>query len=224
MLGVTDLTKTYGDATALDGVTVSFDDGLHCIAGPNGSGKTTLLRVLAGLTRPDSGAVEAPASLGYAFQVPNVYPDLTVAENLDVFQSLTGADGDWRERLVAELRLAPERNRVASDLSGGFRRKLDLALALLKRPDALLLDEPLADLDPATRRRLVAVATEYASDHAVVTCTHHLDAFADGYDSLTVVVDGHVEREWRREDAPTGPAAAYEDVLDAVEPQRGNGF
>jgi ABC-2 type transport system ATP-binding protein len=224
MLGVTHLTKTYGDATALDDVTVSFGEGLHCLAGPNGSGKTTLFRVLAGLTRPDSGSVIAPASLGCAFQTPSVYPDLTVAENLDAFASLTGADGGWRAHLVEELGLASERDRAASALSGGYRRKLDLALALLKQPDALLLDEPLADLDPATRRQLVAVATDYAADHAVLASTHHLDAFAADYDSLTVVADGRVEASWPRADAPDGPAVAYERALDAAERRRGNGF
>ncbi|MFB6269723.1 MAG: ATP-binding cassette domain-containing protein [Halobacterium sp.] len=224
MLGVTDLTKTYGDSVALDGVTVEWGDGLHCVAGPNGSGKTTLMRVLAGLTRPDSGTVETPDSLGYAFQSPNVYPDLTVDENLDVFESLTGGRREWRETLVDRLRLGPERDRTAANLSGGFKKKLDLALALLKEPEALILDEPLADLDPATRRRLVSVATEYADDNCVLACTHNLGAFADDYETLTVLVDGEIRRRQSRGDADSGPAATYEDLLDDVEPGRGNGF
>ncbi|MDH5020011.1 ATP-binding cassette domain-containing protein [Halobacterium rubrum] len=224
MLGVTDLTKTYGDATALDEVSVSWDEGLHCLAGPNGSGKTTLLRVLAGLTRADSGGVTVPDSLGVAFQTPNVYPDLTVAENLDVFGALADADDDWRASLVDQLRLGPVVGRTASDLSGGFRKKLDLALALLKRPDALLLDEPLADLDPATRRRLVATAVRYSDDHPVVASTHHLDAFSEDYATLTVVVDGRVAGAWDRSDAPASPAAVYERTLAASEAGRGNGF
>lgn len=224
MLGVTDLTKTYGDATALDGVSVSWCEGLHCLAGPNGSGKTTLLRVLAGLTRADSGSVTAPDSLGVAFQTPNVYPDLTVAENLDVFGALADADDDWRASLVDQLRLDPVVGRTASELSGGFRKKLDLALALLKRPDALLLDEPLADLDAATRRRLVATAVRYSDAHPVVASTHHLDAFSEDYATLTVVVDGRVAGAWNRSDAPASPAAVYERTLAASEAGRGNGF
>lgn len=224
MVGVTDLTKTYGDTVALDGVSVEWGDGLHCVAGPNGSGKTTLMRVLAGLTRPDSGTVAAPDSLGYAFQTPNLYPDLTVSENLDVFESLTGGRPGWRETLVDRLRLGPERDRTARNLSGGFRKKLDLALALLKEPDALVLDEPLADLDPATRRRLVAVATEYADENCVLACTHHLAAFRESYATLTVLVDGEIGRRQSRVDADAGPAVAYERLLDDVGPSRGNGF
>jgi ABC-2 type transport system ATP-binding protein len=224
MLGVTDITKTYGRSVALDDVTVAWDTGLHCVAGPNGSGKTTLMRVLAGLTRPDEGTVETPDSLGYAFQTPNVYPDLTVDENLDVFESLTGGRSEWRTEVVDRLRLAPERDRKACNLSGGFTKKLDLALALLKQPDALVLDEPLADLDPATRRRLVSVATEYADEHCVLACTHHLAAFRDEYETLTVLVDGEIRRRQSRRDADAGPADAYEQLLDDVESNRGNGF
>ena len=219
MIETTDLAKTYGGTTALGGVSLEFDAGLHCLAGPNGSGKTTLMRAVAGLTRPTSGRVWTPESLGYAFQQPNVYPDLTVRENLDVFQSLTDAEDAWRTSLVERLRLVPERDRTANALSGGFRKKLDLALALLKRPDVLLLDEPLADLDPATRRRLVAVATEYADDeHCVLVSTHHLEAFSEEYDSLTVLVDGYVSYQQRRADADRGPSAVYEQLLDDVEP------
>jgi len=224
VLGATDLTKTYGGATALDEVSVSWGEGLHCLAGPNGSGKTTLLRVLAGLTRADGGSVSTPESVGVAFQTPNVYPDLTVAENLDVFGALAGAEDDWRATLVERLRLDPVVGRTASELSGGFRKKIDLALALLKRPDALLLDEPLTDLDPATRRRLVDTAVRYSDDHAVVASTHRLDAFADDYATLTVVVDGRVAGTWDRADAPAGPAAVYERTLDGRGSERGNGF
>jgi ABC-2 type transport system ATP-binding protein len=218
MIRATDVRKTYDGTTALDGVSVDFDEGLHCIAGPNGSGKTTLMRVLAGLTRPDDGTVDRPDSLGYAFQVPNVYPDLTVRENLDVFQSLTGADREWREELVERLRLTPELDREAHNLSGGFRKKLDLALALLKQPAVLVLDEPLADLDPATKRRLVVVATEYAEDHCVLACTHNLEAFADAYETLTVLVDGEVYVRDSAADIEAGPAETYRDLLTDIIP------
>lgn len=224
MLEARNLRKTYDGTAALDDVSVEFGEGLHCVAGPNGSGKTTLMRLFAGLTRPNSGTISTPHSLGYAFQVPNVYPELTVRENLDVFASLTGASASWRQTLVSRLRLGPERDRAASDLSGGFRKKLDLALALLKRPDALILDEPLADLDPATRRRLVAVASEYADDHCVLACTHNLDAFRDEYETLTVLVDGRVQREWTREGLTADPATAYDGLLAELQSQRGNGF
>lgn len=218
MIRATDITKTYDGTTALDGVSVKFGEGLHCIAGPNGSGKTTLLRVLAGLTRPDDGSIERSNSLGYAFQVPNVYPDLTVRENLDVFESLTGADSEWCDELVERLHLTPELDRAARNLSGGFRKKLDLALALLKEPAVLVLDEPLADLDPATRRRLVVVATEYAEDHSVLACTHNLEAFGDAYETLTVLVDGEVYFRGSDGDIERGPAEAYRELLAEIIP------
>jgi ATPase subunit of ABC transporter with duplicated ATPase domains len=120
-------------------------------------------------------------------------------------------------------RLGPQRDRKATNLSGGFAKKLDLALALLKEPDVLVLDEPLADLDPATRRRLVSVATEYATENCVVACTHNLGAFRDDFATLTVLVDAAIHRRQRRSELESGPAAVYEDVLAAAHGGDGNG-
>jgi ABC-2 type transport system ATP-binding protein len=195
-LTVEDLRKEYGDVVALDGVSLSFGgDGLHCLIGPNGSGKTTLFRLLLGLTSPTDGSVSVPdGTVGCGFQDPNFYPGLTVAENLDVFASLVDApDPEWRRTLLSELRLESALDRPAADLSGGFARKLDLALAMLKQPDYLLLDEPLGALDDVSKQRLLAFLDRYAgAGHAVVVSTHHVGEFEGTVGRVTVVHDGSV--------------------------------
>jgi ABC-2 type transport system ATP-binding protein len=211
------VSKRYGTVCALDDVSLSLDPGtVHALAGPNGSGKTTLLRIVAGLTRPTEGAVRVPdARLGYAFQRPNVYPDLTVAENVDVFGRMADARPAWRETVVERLRLDAVAHRPAADLSDGFAKKLDLALALLKEPDLLLLDEPLADIDDATERRLLALLADYRSaDRLVLLSSHNLGAVADLLDRLTVLVDGRVVRDEWTADLDATAVDAYAAALD----------
>lgn len=194
-IAVRDLEKRYGGVEALSGVDVTLASGrFHCLVGPNGSGKTTLLRTVLGLTRPSAGAVDVPdVALGCAFQRPSFYPDLTVAENLSTFGSFVGADEGWIGEVVDRLGLDVVRDRMAGELSGGYARKLDLALALAKRPEFLLLDEPLGDLDDVTQRRLVSFLAEYRDLGAgVVVSTHNLEAFEAHADHLTVLAGGEV--------------------------------
>ncbi|MGB9987837.1 ATP-binding cassette domain-containing protein [Salarchaeum japonicum] len=212
---VRNLTKRYGDVVAVDDVTLDFTPGVHCFAGPNGSGKTTLLRCLAGLTRPTSGVVEDVGDVNYAFQTPSVYHDLIVADNLAVFSGFASEPPAWRAKLADRLGLEPMWDRPASALSDGYRKRLDLALALLDRPDVLVLDEPLADLDPATRDAIVNTVESYAGDDRyVLVSTHNLDRFAGLADRLTVMSLGRVIA-----DEPRGewedPEAAYERALRA---------
>lgn len=161
---VADVRKTFGDVVALDGVSLSVDSGqYHCLLGPNGSGKSTLLRLVLDLARPDVGAITKPdAVFGCGFQRPNFYPDLSVRENIDVFRSMVGADDEeWNQTVADELRLNDELSREGSALSGGHARKLDLTLALIKQPEFLFLDEPLAALDDVSRTQLLEFLDGY---------------------------------------------------------------
>lgn len=207
-----DVTKRFDDVVALREVTLSVADGFHCLVGPNGSGKTTLFRLLLGLTRPTAGRVDrGDARLGVAFQEPSFYADLTVAENLRVFGAFVGAAQDWREEVVDRVRLTDALDRPAGRLSTGYAKKLDLALAVLKRPDVLLVDEPLADLDDVTKARLVEFLASYADDAAVFAATHNLATFEPVCDRLTVLVDGEVRLDAPRGELPPDLPRAYLD-------------
>jgi ABC-2 type transport system ATP-binding protein len=188
--------KTYGGVVALDGIDLTVRAGdFHCLVGPNGSGKSTLLRIVLGLTQPSAGAVSLPeGGVGCGFQRGTFYRGLTVDENLDVFGALMGADdAAWREEVVETLRLDRVRDRVARDLSGGFAKKLDLALAMLDRPDVLFLDEPFGDLDDVSKERLFSFLRAYSdAGNAVVVSTHHLVDFEPLVDRLTILHDGTV--------------------------------
>jgi ABC-2 type transport system ATP-binding protein len=186
--------KEFGNVVAVDDVSLTLADGqFHCLIGPNGSGKTTIFRMLLGLTRPTGGTISDPdGRVGCGFQTPNFYPGLTVRENIDVFASLVDAPDDgWRETLVEELRLKRAIERTAGDLSGGFARKLDLTLALLKRPKYLLLDEPLSALDDVSKERLLAFLDSYTDDgNALLVSTHHIADFEPYVDQVSIMHDG----------------------------------
>jgi len=210
------VSKTYGEVTALDGIDLSVEAGtFHCLVGPNGSGKTTLFRTVLGLTKPTSGEVSLPdGRIGCGVQRANFARALTVAENVSVFSALMDApDEAWREELVSTLRLDRVENRRAADLSGGFAKKLDLALALLDKPDVLFLDEPLGDLDDVSKNRLLEFLGEYRdAGNAVVVSTHHLTEFDPLLDHLTVLYDGDVVVDADREEIDLGQHDSLQEL------------
>lgn len=192
-----DVTKTYGTTASLREVTHTFEPGgIHALVGPNGAGKTTLFHLLLGLMTPDSGHVSMPAvGVGCTFQDPRFYRGLTVSENLELFGTL--ADGtvgsDRIDHLVEVCGLARVRKRRAGELSAGFAKRLDVALALLDRPGVLLLDEPLADVDDAHRARILDLLAAYRRpDRQLIVATHQFDRFEPLLDTVTVLVDGRI--------------------------------
>jgi ABC-2 type transport system ATP-binding protein len=195
--GVEDLTVRYGNRVAVAGVTFEARQmAVTAIVGGDGAGKTTLLRALAGAVRPAAGTVRRPAAqrIGYLSAGPGVYRDLTVDENLAFAGSAYGLRGRDLAARAGALRertgLQQARGRLGGQLSGGMRQKLALAMALLHRPDLLVLDEPTTGIDPVSRAelwRLLAGAA--AGGAAVVIATAYLDE-AERAGSVVVLDQG----------------------------------
>ena len=171
LLTAADIRRDYGRTPALNGVSLSVNAGeLFGLLGPNGAGKTTLLSILAGLTAADSGTVtlagrpltprtpELRRQIGLATQDLAVYPELTARENLTFFGRLygmTGADLAGRvAEVLAAVALTDRADDRAGTFSGGMKRRLNLAAAVVHRPTLLLLDEPTTGVDPQSRNHI----------------------------------------------------------------------
>ncbi|MFF7895502.1 ABC transporter ATP-binding protein [Streptomyces sp. NPDC007907] len=190
-------------APALDGCAFRLPTGRVCaLTGPNGAGKSTLLALAAGLLRPTEGTVTVlgttPAAarerLAYVAQNKPLYPQLTIAGTLRLGRDLNPRRWDARtaERIVEEGDLDPGTKIRA--LSGGQRTRVALALALGKRPELLLLDEPMADLDPLARHQLTATLMADAADHGttVVMSSHVVAELEGSCDHLLLLGSGRV--------------------------------
>ncbi|KUL24459.1 ABC transporter ATP-binding protein [Streptomyces regalis] len=175
---------------ALDDCSFRLPAGRVCaVVGPNGAGKSTLLSLAAGLLRPTDGTITilgtTPAAarerLAYVAQDKPLHPQLTVADTLRLGRELNPRRWDARvaERIVAEGDLTADAK--IRTLSGGQRTRVALALALGKRPELLLLDEPMADLDPLARHQLMAALMADAAEHGTtVVMSSHVVAELDG--------------------------------------------
>jgi len=181
--GVEHLDVRYGQRLVLEDVSLTVARGrITAVVGGDGAGKTTLLRTLAGLVRPSAGDVRRPHSraLGFVSGADGVYRDLTVAENLAFSARAYGPTGRWlakaRDDLLERVGLAGFGERLAGDLSGGMRQKLAVSLALLHRPQVLILDEATTGVDPVSRAELWRIfAAAAAGGGAVLLATTYLD-------------------------------------------------
>jgi ABC-2 type transport system ATP-binding protein len=200
------LGKQYGRRWALRECTLSIPTGkVVGLVGPNGAGKTTLLQLAVGLLEPTSGTIdvldrrpaESPAQLGrvgFVAQETPTYPTLSVADHLRLGGWLNpGWNSEQAARRIEQLGLDPAQR--AGKLSGGQRAQLALTLAIAKRPELLILDEPVASLDPVARRDFLRGLMEVVAEHGVsVILSSHLVADLERVcDYLVVLVNSRVQ-------------------------------
>ncbi|MFE9096436.1 ABC transporter ATP-binding protein [Streptomyces sp. NPDC007264] len=210
MLTAQGLVKCYGRRHALDGFDLTVAPGeIVGLIGHNGAGKTTFVEVVTGLVRPDAGRIRigsydalragraARRLLGVAPQESALYGSVTVRENLRLFAGLAGLRGRGRDaeihRVLGELCLAAVADRPVGVLSGGQRRRVQAATAMVGSPPLLLLDEPTAGADPETRSALLAAVRARAeAGAAVVYTTHYLPELVDLDATLALARAGRV--------------------------------
>ena len=205
---VHEVTKTFGRTTALSGATFTAGTGVTGLLGPNGAGKTTLLRILATVAAPDGGTVqlmgrdprraedrlEIRRRLGYLPQEPGFHRGFTVFEFVDsvaILKEMTDrrARHDEVRRVVDLVGLSNVSSRKIRALSGGMRRRVGVAQALLGDPDLVILDEPTAGLDPEQRLRFRDLVSRIGEDRAVLLSTHQTEDVA-ALCPHVVVLDG----------------------------------
>ncbi len=220
------LQKSFGPLRAVDDVTFDLAPGrIYGLLGPNGSGKTTLIRLLTGLARATAGTAEVLgarmpsrdmlARIGYMTQSDGVYPTLSVGENARFFASMYGVSGDAAvEEALRIVDLADRRSSITGTLSGGQRRRLSLACAIIHRPPVIFLDEPTVGVDPLLRVQFWGYFRSLAQAGATIVVSSHVMDEADRCDELLFVRAGRIiARGSGRELRDRAGTAALEDAF-----------
>ncbi len=208
-----DLTKYFGEVHALDGVSVRFEPGIvYGLLGPNGAGKTTLIRILATLSRPTSGvavvgginvvdepmAVRNKIGLGGQFAAVDGYQ--TGLENLEMVGRLYNLSGEETHRraidILEKMRLTEAASRQVKTYSGGMKRRLDVAAAIIGHPEILFLDEPTTGIDPGSRLEVWDIIEDLVSEGTtLLLTTQYLDEADRLADRIGVIDQGRLIAE-----------------------------
>jgi ABC-2 type transport system ATP-binding protein len=224
------LSKRFGRKVALDAVDLAVPAGsVTALVGPNGAGKTTLIRVCMAFERPNSGGVEvdgvdpwkhrseALRRVGYVPQTPAVYRGLSVEDHLSMARSLhSGFDASYARRRLEQLGIPLDQR--ADTLSGGQAAQLGLAVALGTRAKVLLLDEPLANLDPLARREFIQVLLDAVRSEGstALLSSHIVTDVEDACDRLVILGGGKI-----RLDCPLEEARQTHRLTEADSPPPG---
>lgn len=212
MIKITGLTKTYpGDVQALRGLDLKIGSGMFGLVGPNGAGKTSLIRILAGLIAPTTGSIQilghdlstskgkqaVKAVLGYLPQELGVYPNLSAREFLDYIAILKGITRSANrqqqiEAVLEKVRLTEVAHRPLKTYSGGMKRRVGIAQAILGQPKLLIVDEPTTGLDPEERIRLRNLLSELAAERTVILSTHIIADISQSCNALAIIGQGQL--------------------------------
>ena len=207
-LRIEELIKRFGSVTAVDGISLEVKPG-ECfgLLGPNGAGKSTLIRSIVGRVRPNSGRIlifgETPdseaarAALGWVPQELAVYPRLTSRENLACFGSYHGLNGDQLKHAITWClewaALADRDDEVVNRLSGGMKRRLNMAAGLIHRPRIVLMDEPTVGVDPQSRLRIFEMIEALRrKGMSVIYTTHYMEEAERLCDRIAIIDHGRI--------------------------------
>jgi len=228
--------KTYRGRTVVRGVTIHVDKGeVVGLLGPNGAGKTTSFYMILGLVRPDKGRGRilfngtdvtrypvyrrARAGLGYLAQEPSIFRKLTVEQNIWAILETTDRTREERKRRLDELLerfdLAKVRRQYAYTLSGGERRKLEIARSLVQNPSVLMLDEPFAGVDPVAVEGIRSIVGDLKADGIGILITdHNVRETLSIVDRAYILIDGTVIKEGSPDDIVADPVVRSRYLTD----------
>ena len=210
LLQVDGISKSYGERRAVDGVSFQVRQGQTVgLIGPNGAGKSTTVSMICGLLRPDSGAIllggapvgqgasPAKSNIGYVPQDLALYEDLAAIENLKLFGALYGLKGaQLKQRcddVLALVNLADRARDKPSTFSGGMKRRLNIAAALLHDPQLLILDEPTVGVDPQSRNAIFdTLETLQAQGRSLIYTSHYMEEVERLADHIVIIDGGRV--------------------------------
>lgn len=212
MLEVIGLSKKYGKTLAADNVGFTVPDGkVGILLGPNGAGKSTVIKSIAGLLRykgtiriqgMDSRTTEAKKHFAYVPELPYMYEALTVREHIEFITRAYGVEVSEEEikSLFDKFELTDKQDKLGNELSKGMMQKVSICCALITKPDAILLDEPMVGLDPAAIKELKSVILELRDRGCtVLISTHMLEMVKELWDVTFVMDKGHILGTYARE-------------------------
>jgi ABC-2 type transport system ATP-binding protein len=207
IVSIRNVSKIFGKQTVLEEINLEIQKGeIFGLLGPSGAGKTTLVKQLIGLDLPTKGEVDLfgkrmPSlnliqGVGYMSQSDALYTELSAKENLEFFATLYGLKGKERKRRIDEVmeivQLSEHLTKLVSQYSGGMKRRLSLAAALLHEPDLLILDEPTVGIDPVLRQSIWDSFYELKNKGKTLIVTTHVMDEAEKCDRLGLIRDGHL--------------------------------
>ena len=205
IIKINNITKNYKNIKALNNISLSINEGeLYGLLGVNGAGKTTLLKILSGLTNQTSGDFivdgftnknmdEIKKIIDISPQESAVAKNLTVLENLKFFQDLYNQkDENYLNEIIEDLGLSEVVNQRAKTLSGGYQRRLSIALGLISKPKILLLDEPTLGLDVIARRELWKIVNKFKGKITIILTSHYLEEIEALCDRVAILSKGNL--------------------------------
>ena len=205
IIKINNVSKNYKNIKALNNISLSINEGeLYGLLGVNGAGKTTLLKILSGLTNQTSGDFivdgftnnnmdEIKRIIDISPQESAVAKNLTVLENLKFFQDLYNQkDDNYLKEIIDDLGLSEVINQRAKTLSGGYQRRLSIALGLISKPKILLLDEPTLGLDVIARRELWKIVNKFKGKITIILTSHYLEEIEALCDRVAILSKGNL--------------------------------
>lgn len=225
------LVKKYGTKEAVKGISFEVQDGeIYSLLGVNGAGKTTTIKMLCGLAKLTGGSAsvyghdvdteieEVKKIVNISPQETSVAPKLTVKENLEFMAGIYGADKETQKQKTAEMiemfDMEEVKNQKARTLSGGWQRKLSIAMALITEPKLLFLDEPTLGLDVLARRDMWKAIEKMKGNLTIILTTHYMEEAENLSDHVAVMVDGTIRQQGTVEELKSrNNAVSLEDAF-----------